>query len=62
MWRCYILLSDEEIRFTVRMVADTANEWDDRLAQMFGGTTHALLSTPEQAQRVPSKPGQGGYL
>jgi len=52
--------SDEELRFTVAMVAQTADEWDDRIAQMFGGAIRSAL--PEE-QAVPPKPGQtGGYL
>ena len=41
-------------------VAETADEWDDRIAQMFGGATRSALP---QEQAVPPKPGQtGGYL
>ena len=54
--------SDEELRFTVVMVAQTADEWDDRLAQMFGGTARA--AAPDEQKEVAAKPGQpgGGYL
>jgi len=58
--------SDEELRFTIMMVAETADEWDDRIAQMFGGFTRATM--PEEEQPAPTKPGQpgaaerGGYL
>jgi len=54
--------TDEELRFTVRMVAETADEWDDRIGQMFGGT--ARSAQPEDQQPVPPKPGAppGGYL
>jgi len=54
-------VSDEEFRFTVGIVAQTANEWDDRIAQMFGGMTHGSAVREEQDQ-VPPKPGEGGYL
>ena len=43
----------------IQVVASTADQWDDRLKQMFGGATHqenALRSTPT------TKPGAGGYL
>ena len=57
--------SDEELRFTVAMVAETADEWDDRIAEMFGGTS--AHGSPE-AQQLQAKPGRsssvgpGGYL
>ena len=56
--------TDEELRFTIDVVASTADQWDDRLKQMFGGTTHQ--EAPEQrsssAEKL-AKPGEGGlYL
>ena len=51
--------SDEELRFAIQVVASTADQWDDRLKQMFGGATRqesAVRSTPT------TKPGAGGYL
>ncbi len=55
--------SDEELRFTVRVVASTADEWDDRLKQMFGGVTYQEVLTGRTGHDVPRvKPGQGGYL
>jgi hypothetical protein len=57
----------EELRFTIEMVAATANEWDQKIASMFGGK----VRTPDGAAApadgsaptpAPSKPGQGGYL
>ena len=43
IWFDETLLGDhvtpEELRFTVEMVATTANEWDQKLAGMFGGKT-----------------------
>ena len=55
--------SDDDLRFTIRVVATTADEWDDRLKQMFGGATYeeALQSGGNQTT-PPAKPGQGGYL
>jgi hypothetical protein len=56
-------VSDEELRFTIEVVASTADEWDDRLKQMFGGATYqeVLAAGPEQPA-PPVKPGSGGYL
>jgi hypothetical protein len=54
---------DEELRFTIDVVASTADAWDDRLKQMFGGVTYQELRQSRTAQPLPqSKPGQGGYL
>lgn len=55
-------VSDDELRFTVKLVADTADQWDDRIAQMFGGFTHATAPSPPGERPAASKPGQGGYL
>jgi hypothetical protein len=54
---------DEELKFTVNVVAGIANEWDERLKQMFGGATYpeALARRADQPG-PPAKPGQGGYL
>jgi hypothetical protein len=55
--------SDEELRFTVRVVASTADEWDDRLKQMFGGSTHQeILTKRHDEERGAHKPGHGTYL
>lgn len=55
--------SDEELRFAVRVVASTADEWDDRLKQMFGGATYQEVMTKRTSHELPLvKPGQGGYL
>jgi hypothetical protein len=54
---------DEELRFTIQVVADTADHWDDRLKQMFGGATYQeVLSGRAGHATPPTKPGQGGYL
>jgi hypothetical protein len=55
--------SDEELRFAVGVVASTADLWDDRLKQMFGGATYQEMLRNRTAQPVPTlKPGGGGYL
>ncbi|MBW3649691.1 MAG: YbjN domain-containing protein [Actinobacteria bacterium] len=53
-------VTDEELRFTVEMVATTANEWDQKIAQTFGGRTREPAPAP--AVTPSNKPGQGGYL
>jgi hypothetical protein len=56
-------VTDEELRFTIDVVAQTADEWDDRIQQMFGGTTPRSAGVPAVASAdPPAKPGQGGYL
>jgi hypothetical protein len=57
-------VTDEELKFTVEMVASTANEWDQKIAATFGGR----IRDPQEEQSTSdgptptSKPGQGGYL
>jgi hypothetical protein len=56
-------LTDEALRFTVGIVAGTADEWDDRLQQMFGGATyHDVQQGHTNHDIPPNKPGSGGYL
>jgi hypothetical protein len=58
-------LSKDILRFTVDVVATTADEWDDRLKQMFGGATYQEVLEKQSSSDVPKvKPGQGqgGYL
>ena len=56
-------LDGAQLRFTVNIVASTADEWDDRLAQMFGGVTYQdVLEKRAAGVAPPVKPGQGGYL
>jgi len=61
-------VTEEELRFTVEMVAATANEWDQKIAGMFGGKTRAPETLPPVGAAVApdgaptNKPGQGGYL
>lgn len=55
--------SDEELRFTIEVVASTADEWDDKLKQMFGGATYSeVLAGLARHETPPTKPGGGGYL
>jgi hypothetical protein len=56
--------SDEEMRFAVDVVARTADEWDDRLKQLFGGATHQELLKSKGAadESLPVKPGEGPGL
>jgi hypothetical protein len=45
------------------VVATTANQWMDRLKQMFGGATYQEVLTGQVGLKAPPvKPGQGGYL
>ena len=51
---------EEELQFAVRLVASTADEWDDRLKQMFGGATYQEVLAGRSAERPPPiKPGEG---
>lgn len=51
---------EEELRFAIRMVASTADGWDDRLKQMFGGATHEEILAGRAAEAPPpTKPGEG---
>jgi hypothetical protein len=51
---------EEELRFAIRMVASTADGWDDRLKQMFGGATHQEVSAGQTSPSAPTiKPGEG---
>ncbi len=54
---------DDELRFTVRVVGSTADQWDDRLKQMFGGLTYQEALAAQNGRGAPTvKPGQGGYI
>jgi hypothetical protein len=66
IWFDETLLGDEfrdaELRFTIDVVAQTADQWDDRLKQMFGGVTYQSVLASGGGQQAPgAKPGQGGY-
>jgi hypothetical protein len=51
---------EEELRFAIRMVASTADGWDDRFKQMFGGSTHQEVLAGRASGPPPTtKPGQG---
>jgi hypothetical protein len=51
---------EEELRFAIGMVAATADEWDDRLKQMFGGVTYQEVLAGRGAEAPPpQKPGAG---
>lgn len=51
---------EEELRFAVQMVSTTADQWDDRLKQMFGGATYQEVLSQQRVQPLPmSKPGEG---
>jgi hypothetical protein len=54
--------SDEELRFTIEVVASTADQWDDRLKQMFGGSTREESLATTIPQGSLTKPGQGLYV
>lgn len=55
--------TDEELRFAIDVVATTADSWDDRLKQMFGGQTYQeVLKGRKDGPRPGIKPGQAGYL
>jgi hypothetical protein len=55
--------TDEQLRFTIGVVASTADQWDDRLKQMFGGVTYQEVLRGRSPQTAPlTKPGGGGYL
>lgn len=55
-------VTDEELRFTVEMVASTANEWDQKIAQTFGGRARDPADASSATDTPSTKPGQGGYL
>ena len=51
---------EEELRVAVQIVATTADAWDDRLKQMFGGVTYQEVLAGKAAQSRPAiKPGEG---
>jgi len=51
---------EEELRFAIRMVATTADGWDDRLKQIFGGATYQeVLDGRTTEKPPPTKPGEG---
>ncbi|MDJ0786444.1 MAG: YbjN domain-containing protein [Myxococcota bacterium] len=54
-------LNEEALRFAIRVVAETADGWDDRLKQMFGGLTHyEVLQARGDVESPTVKPGEAG--
>jgi hypothetical protein len=54
---------EEDLRFTIQLVASTADLWDDRLKQMFGGVTYQEVLAGRAAETAPPvKPGDGAGL
>lgn len=52
-------LNEEALRFAIRVVSMTADEWDDRLKQMFGGMTYQeVLKGRGASETPPVKPGE----
>jgi len=53
-------LNEDALRFAIEVVSKTADEWDDRLKQMFGGATYQeVLKKKGDAGSLATKPGQG---
>jgi hypothetical protein len=62
IWFDETLLSEEfreeDLRFAIQMVATTADAWDDRIKEMFGGATHQEVLAGRTAEAPPpTKPG-----
>lgn len=54
---------EEELRFAVQVVASTADSWDDRLKQMFGGATYQEVLDGRTSEALPPiKPGEGAGM
>lgn len=55
-------LNQDALRFAIDIVSTTADEWDDRLKQMFGGATYQeILKQQGYDKERPGKPGQGDH-
>ena len=53
-------LNEEALRFSIRVVAEAAAEWDDRIKQMCGGATYQeVLKQEGRLSTPPTKPGSG---
>jgi hypothetical protein len=50
---------EEELRFAIQLVASTADTWDDRFEQMFGGARYQEVLAARSDAVPPTKPGQG---
>jgi hypothetical protein len=65
VWFDETLLGDQvtadELAFVVRIVAETAGEWDEKIGSMFGGSYRGDGSAAP-GDTASAKPGQGGYL
>ena len=64
IWFDETLLSEhfreEDLQLAIRMVASTADAWDDRIKGMFGGATHQeMLAAGAAEPAPPAKPGGG---
>jgi len=52
-------LDEEALRYAIQVVATTADEWDDRLKQMFGGRTYQEARREQENGGVTAvKPGE----
>jgi len=63
IWFDETLLGDElnegALKFAIRVVSTTADDWDDRLKQMFGGMRHQeVLKGRAGSEPAPVKPGE----
>ena len=54
--------ADEELALIVRMVAQTADEFDERIQEMFGGDLFNPPGEPGPAEAPKDAPGAAGYL
>jgi hypothetical protein len=62
-------LSEEALKFAIQVVASTADEWDDRLKQMFGGEKYREAMGAGKSAEIPAtkpgavpQPGHGLYI
>ena len=56
-------VADEELTFVVQIVASTADQFDDRIAAIFGGRVFNAPGHAGAAAEIPAeKPGAAGYL
>jgi hypothetical protein len=54
---------EEDLRFAIKIVALTADQWDDPLKQLFGGATHQeVLAGNAEGASPPVKPGEGAGM
>jgi hypothetical protein len=55
-------LSKDVLSFTINVVAATSDEWDDRIRQMFGGSSYEEVQKRAESGVPQLKPGAAGYL